>query len=265
MKAPERLLDDRRVSDELRADLSQMADTRASYDVAYGLAALQRSLDQLPAAADAADAAGGADVPSLASSASAGAGVASGVSLAIKAALVAALGAAAFFGASLRSERAPAPPVSSTVPSAAPAAPAHNLEAQAQLPVTPRAAASAAPSARPSRAADVTADSTDRSLAAERGDERRAAQASRREIRLMVRIKASIERDPAAAHRMILAANRQFPDGVLQEERDGLDAIALFELGETARAKAQAERFLQRYPHSALRPRLERYLTASYP
>jgi hypothetical protein len=83
---------------------------------------------------------------------------------------------------------------------------------------------------------------------------------SRREIAQLVRIKALLEHDPAAARRLIRAAQREFPAGLLVEEREGLDVIALFALGQHERARTSAERFIARYPQSALRSKLQRLI-----
>jgi hypothetical protein len=88
----------------------------------------------------------------------------------------------------------------------------------------------------------------------------RTGSASRREIAQLARIKALLEQDPAAARRLIRAAQREFPAGLLVEEREGLDVIALFALAQNERARAGAERFIARYPQSPLRPKLERLI-----
>jgi hypothetical protein len=80
------------------------------------------------------------------------------------------------------------------------------------------------------------------------------------EVAQLARIKAVLDSDPAAARRLIRTAQREFPAGVLVEERDGLDVIAQFALGQHERARAAAERFVARYPNSALRPKLEHLL-----
>ena len=87
-----------------------------------------------------------------------------------------------------------------------------------------------------------------------------AGSASRREIAQLARIKALLEQDPAAARRLIRAAQREFPAGLLVEEREGLDVIALFALAQNDRARANAERFIARYPQSPLRAKLERLI-----
>ena len=83
---------------------------------------------------------------------------------------------------------------------------------------------------------------------------------SRREIAQLARIKALLEQDPAAARRLIRASQREFPAGLLVEEREGLDVIALFALAQEERARRGAERFIARYPQSPLRPKLERLI-----
>lgn len=90
-----------------------------------------------------------------------------------------------------------------------------------------------------------------------------AGSASRREIAQLARIKALLPENPAAARRLIRAAQREFPAGLLVEEREGLDVIALFALAENERARANAERFVARYPHSPLRPKLERLIAGA--
>jgi outer membrane protein assembly factor BamD (BamD/ComL family) len=91
------------------------------------------------------------------------------------------------------------------------------------------------------------------------------ASASRREIAQLNKIRAVLDRDPARAHRLIAASSREFPSGLLAEERAGLDAIALFRSGERRSAAAAAERFIAEHPNSPLRPRLERILAGDSP
>jgi hypothetical protein len=91
-----------------------------------------------------------------------------------------------------------------------------------------------------------------------------ASSSSRREIAQLARIKTLLETNPAAARRLIRAAQREFPAGLLVEEREGLDVIALFALGQHERARANAGRFVARYPHSPLRPKLERLIADAH-
>jgi hypothetical protein len=250
MKAPERMLDDPQLSGELRSELTQLAETRVDYDLPHGLSRLQRTLGLLPGTG--ADAASDA-LPELASSASAGAGL----SVAIKAALILAVGGAATWavgylgtpaGPATNASSVPAA-LSAPAPAAEPAPPEHVPTRRALESPAEDAHEQLVPSAR-DRADDPPA--------------RRQHSASRREIALMVRIKSLLERDPAAAHRLIVTSAREFPAGVLAEEREGLDAIALFKLGAPG-ARSHAERFLRRYPQSSLRPRVERLLDGEAP
>ncbi|HKP61929.1 MAG TPA: hypothetical protein VJV78_34595, partial [Polyangiales bacterium] len=84
--------------------------------------------------------------------------------------------------------------------------------------------------------------------------------ASRREIAQLRRIQQLMASDPAAAHRLAEASSREFPQGALREERDGLSVLALLRLGD-ARAQDKAERFLSRYPESPLAERIRGRLT----
>jgi hypothetical protein len=77
-----------------------------------------------------------------------------------------------------------------------------------------------------------------------------------REIAQLVRIKALLERDPQAAYRLAQASLRELPEGTLREERAGLYVIAAFRSGDLEHARAQMQRFLERYPQSPLRDRL---------
>jgi hypothetical protein len=90
--------------------------------------------------------------------------------------------------------------------------------------------------------------------------EHRDADPAAREIAQLARVKALLPRDPAAARRLIRVGQREFPEGVLVEEREGLDVLALIELGQAQRARAAAESFIARYPRSPLRPKLEQLL-----
>lgn len=278
MKEPRRLLDDPLISRELREDLANTSETRAVYDAGVGWAALQGTLGIGPATG----APGGEPLAGAPAGLGASGGVAATTggttSFALKAALLAAIGGAVTLGGVLWADRAPhgeqAPPASVPATGATSAAPAVALEqgashhatktmeatkameaakaADAMEPIAPARSLAPAP-----QAIDEVAE-----LPARNGQRagQPAASASRREIARMARIKLTLERDPATAHRMIVSANREFPGGVLQEERDGLDAIALFSLGSEARARGQAQRFLERYPKSPLRSRVERLL-----
>jgi hypothetical protein len=52
--------------------------------------------------------------------------------------------------------------------------------------------------------------------------------------------------------------DREHPRGVLRAEREGLEVLALCAAGHRAQARQRATRFVERYPKSPLRPRIER-------
>ena len=248
MKEPRRLLDDPEQPLELRRDLQRTAASAASYDTARGLAALQVALGHpAPLGESAANA-----TDALAASGSA-ASASGGLSVALKWALAAAISGGAIGTTTwlrTRSEPAPKPAVSAPATPAPRAAPAD----------TP--AEMGSPALAPAPAAVTGLEQREPEQPAVRTS---GPSPSRREIAQLVRIRALLSRDPAAAHRAIAAAQREFPSGVLREEREGLDAIALFRSGQERRARASAERFIERYPQSPLRPRIERLLAGEDP
>jgi hypothetical protein len=84
-----------------------------------------------------------------------------------------------------------------------------------------------------------------------------AAKSSRREIAQLVRIRALLDRDPAAAYRLITQSEREFPRGLLSEERQALGIVALARTGAADQAEQSARQFFQRYPQSPLRERIQ--------
>jgi hypothetical protein len=228
MKAPQRWLEDPTASAELKRELSRLEAARVSYDTEAGWAALQGVLDE--------------SVAGLAGSAAATGAPSSLVPLLSKLVLLAAIGGGAIATVAwLGTERGPAPRAST------PSSPA-SVAATAAVPATPPKS--------PVASAPIVAVMEPTALE----EAKPAVPDSRREIAQLMRIRTLLKRDPAAAHRAIVDAQREFPDGLLREEREGLDAIALARSGERTRARQQAERFIERYPKSPLRPRLERLL-----
>ena len=280
-----RLIDDPQISGELRAEMQRYASEQAQVDLKRVYTSLQASLPLTAAlSAPHARAAGGAW---------------SGLSGATKLLLVAAIGgtAALGLGALSGAERAPSSAratLAATNASTGPATSAPPGAATAPIDATPKPLPSAqqpvaatsgaqqavtAPSdqdtaasggssptrAEPPRSSGLAlqpfaADTNVEQLKASR-NRVNATSASRREIAQLARIKALLEQDPAAARRLIRAAQREFPAGLLVEEREGLDVIALFALEEMERARKNAQRFVVRYPQSPLRPKLERLIT----
>jgi hypothetical protein len=76
---------------------------------------------------------------------------------------------------------------------------------------------------------------------------------SRREIAQLLRIRALLDRDPAAAHRLAERSQREFPRGILSEERQALAIMALAKTGAQREARDTARSFFARYPQSPMR------------
>lgn len=83
------------------------------------------------------------------------------------------------------------------------------------------------------------------------------ASSSRREISRLVRIRALLTSDPAAAYRLAQRCEQEFPDGVLSEERQALQVVALAKSGARENARRRAVRFFARYPESPMRELVE--------
>lgn len=80
---------------------------------------------------------------------------------------------------------------------------------------------------------------------------------ARREIALVVRIRRLLPKDPAAAYQLALRAEREFPDGVLAEEREALLIQALAALGKKEEAASRAKAFHEQHATSPLRAAVE--------
>jgi hypothetical protein len=83
------------------------------------------------------------------------------------------------------------------------------------------------------------------------------ASSSRREIAQLVRIRGLLEREPAAARRLAVRSEREFPRGLLSEERRALAIVALAKMGSNELAEQDAQRYFARYPHSPMRELIE--------
>jgi hypothetical protein len=68
-----------------------------------------------------------------------------------------------------------------------------------------------------------------------------------------VRIRALVKLDPAAAYRLALRSEREFPAGLLSEERQALAIVALAKTGANDSAQRKAREFLARHPQSPMR------------
>lgn len=80
---------------------------------------------------------------------------------------------------------------------------------------------------------------------------------SRREIAQLLQIRALLARDPVAAHRLALRSEREFPRGLLGEERQALAIVALARTGAQHEAEQNARSYFARYPHSPMRALIE--------
>ena len=133
-------------------------------------------------------------------------------------------------------------------PSVAPAVPARSQQ-RAEPVVLPPPAVPAPVVQVPAPAAPANADAPASSPA--------LAPSSRREIAQLVRIRALLQSDPAAAYRLAQRGEREFPRGVLSEERQALRVLALAKSGEMDAARSKAREFFDRYPQSPMRELVE--------
>jgi hypothetical protein len=92
---------------------------------------------------------------------------------------------------------------------------------------------------------------------------RAAARFPRQEIAQLVRIRALLEQDPAAAYRLAERSEQEFPRGVLSEERRALQVLALAKSGAIEAARRKAQDFFARYPQSPMRELVEAELRRS--
>lgn len=206
MKPPLRIFEDP-AARRLRDGVARLAQDEVDYDQLRGLEQLRAALGSAPPNDAAAAAGPSASAPLLGSS-----------SLLVKV-----IGVAAISVSLVATYRYLSPP---------PARPASSV---AQAPATESPAATPEPVAEePAAPASAPAAQSGERTAAPRA----AQTSSRREISNTRRIQALLADDPAAAHRLIVATSREFPSGVLREERDGLEVIALFRLGEQDRSRS---------------------------
>jgi len=233
---PTRLLEDSALSDELRADLRIVAQHPHQVDLGRAAGALAAAIGSSAISATGHASSSAAPAASASSTLSA-------LPLALKATL-AAVGGVAVIGlgvVQLQSRPHETPP----------ARPAASAPARPTTPQPPAAAAPAASEAAP----EPPAVSSPAPL---------GPSASRREIAQLRRIQRLLAHDPAAAQHLAEASQREFPHGALREEREGLSVLALFKLGDRARALPKARRFLDQHPQSPLAERI-RQLVADEP
>lgn len=123
--------------------------------------------------------------------------------------------------------------------------------AEAQYPLQLTAARAA-----PLGATVVTGDPESASVHTSAGS-RATGDSARREITQLVRIRALLGRDPAAAWRLAQRGEREFPRGLLSEERQALAIVALAKTGAQDAASRNAQRYFARYPHTPMRHPIE--------
>lgn len=271
---PQRLLDDPNVIGSLRGDLS--AATNAAplrYDIEAGLARFQAQLTQVSSATGAASV-----------SAAGGSSLAVGKVVAGVAGLLLVGGAA---WALLAGGPEPTPPPSTTTapavavvaqteegPVSSPASPAREDAAPAApVAVGPgpieaaelvEQAEPAEPIQRPEPAAEpVAADEpprpaarTKRSQPADDG----AGSDILREAKKVQQAKKALGSNPGRTLRLLREVEREFPNGQLTEEREGLYVLALLGLGKTDEGKRRADAYLAHHPRGTLATRVRRAL-----
>jgi hypothetical protein len=77
-----------------------------------------------------------------------------------------------------------------------------------------------------------------------------------REVALLGRARAALTSDPAEALLLTREGQRDFPRGVLGEEREAIAVLALVRLGQRAEGAARGQEFLTRYPNGPFTERV---------
>ncbi len=77
-----------------------------------------------------------------------------------------------------------------------------------------------------------------------------------REVALLGRARAALTADPAEALLLTRQGQREFPRGVLGEEREAIAVLALVRLGQRAEGAARGQEFLTRYPNGPFTERV---------
>lgn len=251
MKPPAPLLTDPTLHERLKLHLQSVAHQRFPYDQERGLRALQDTLLKV----DATSASHGASEIAPIGSASVGSSLVA--STTFKLVLLTAIGMTAW-GVS-RQWRAEASatvqPVSAgetvvQAPTVATPAP-DNTETSPSL-----TAGKVAPDSTPPEAVRPTVTKAPIARLAQATASSRA----RREIAQLDQLKRTLPKDPATALRLARHSAREFPQGLLREEREALIVLALWQLGEVAAARAGAEQFLANYPRSSFRSRVQEFV-----
>lgn len=84
----------------------------------------------------------------------------------------------------------------------------------------------------------------------------------RREFAQLARVRAAVARDLDEALALAAAGNREFPRGMLREERDALAIRALARLGRHGALQRAATAYLRRFPHGIHSAEVRQELTA---
>jgi hypothetical protein len=247
MKAPPRLLHSSEGHEALRASLTAAASAESRYDVEAGLARFQRSL----AAAPSADPQPVDPIPAAASVTNFRVTAATLSTVACWLRKPSALLGAMFVNAPWQGQTT-RPAGSTDLAAPAPA-------------VTNADAGSANTSDTVARPVDVARDEPEEPpepVAKANAAEPRASRTltPRSEISEVLRVRATFRTEPRAALSILAQLDRDFPRGVLQEERDALTVLAHWHAGDRAIARELAQRFVARYPRSAMRQRLQELL-----
>lgn len=251
---PQRLIEDSASSSQLRHDLENAASAHAHYDAAAGLLALQAALGTGAKVAAGASATGAAAKTS--------AWAAKGA-LGLKLAIASGVGAVAITSA-VYLNATPARPKPEARPPAAldvprqPARPADKPAPHVPQPPSTPVVDPVAPDAPALDALSNLEPVPHRKALVSSGAPRDRAGA---EIAQLAQIKAALERSPRRALRLAEQGNRQFGEGYLHHEREGLAILALAALDRDQEARARAKTFLARYPHSPLSERVRALLT----
>jgi hypothetical protein len=77
-----------------------------------------------------------------------------------------------------------------------------------------------------------------------------------REVALLGRARAALTGDPAQALALTREGQRDFPRGVLGEEREAIAVLALVRLGRRSEGAARGQAFLSRFPHGPFTERV---------
>ena len=267
-------MEDPAAAPQLRQDLKQASSAGTNYDVAAGLSALRATISQAGTGQE--SGASASDSPSLAPEASAPASAAVGWSLGTKLAvttlgLLVATGM--MFGVlsksaspepQLSSDPAGNPPATTVEPAdhiATPADTAPSLSADKPVPSTANNSPSMVRESKVPSAASHRAVSRKPAISADEGHEQ--GPDLRREIAELARIKSLLPRDPARAYDLAIAGHARFGRGMLYPEREALAVLALSALGRDAEAKRRGQSFIQSYPDSPLRTRIQAAISGS--